>query len=78
MTNHPNRSRTYFTVRYGREIAKFSSNRDAMHFAEAMSLLSAHSDCLIEVGHKTGIVGQYRNGNTTPEFELHHSLRDNG
>ena len=78
MTNHPNRRRTYFTVRYGRELAKFSSNRDAMHFAEAMSLLPSHGDYLIEVSHKTGIVGQYRNGKTTPEFQLHHDCRDNG
>lgn len=76
MANHPNRNRTAFTVRYGREIAKFSSNRDAMHFAEAMSL--ANPGYLIEVGHKTGLVGQYRNGDTTPEFQLHHDVRDNG
>ena len=75
MTNHPNRSRTYFTVRYGNgHIAKFSCNRDAMHFAEAQS----RGGELVEVQHKTGLVGQYQNGRTTPEFELHHSLRDNG
>lgn len=78
MTSHPNRSRTFYTVRYGREIAKFSSNRDAMRFAEAKSAEPTFRNWLIEVGHKTGLVGQYRNGATMPEFELHHSLRDNG
>ena len=78
MTNHPSRSKTPFTVRYGRDTAKFSSNRDAMHFAQAKSLAPGFVDWLIEVQHKTGLVGQYRNGATTPEFELHHSLRDNG
>lgn len=78
MTNHPNRNRTTFTVRYGRDIAKFSSNRDAMHFAEARSREPQLHNWLIEVGHKTGLVGQYRNGLTTPEFQMHHECRDNG
>lgn len=77
MANHPNRSRTHFTVRYGREIAKFSSNRDAMHFAEAKSREIPFRNHLIEVGHKTGLVGQYQNGRTTKEFEQHHECRDN-
>lgn len=75
MTNHPNRRRTYFTVRYGKDLAKFSSNMDAMEFAERMSLRTGH---LIEVQHKTGLVGQYKNGVTTPEFAAHHMLRSNG
>lgn len=78
MTNHPNRKRTYFTVRYGNHIAKFSSNRDAMYFAEMKSRSSEFFGYLIEVGHKTGIVGQYQNGSTTSEFQLHHDCRDNG
>lgn len=78
MTNHPNRNRTTFTVRYGREIAKFSSNRDAMHFAEAKSADPMFRNWLIEVQHKTGLVGQYRNGATTREFIGHHECRDNG
>lgn len=78
MTNHPNRTKTLYVVRYGGEIAKFSSNSDAMRFAQSKSIAPAFSDWLIEVQHKTGIVGQYRNGATTPEFELHHNLRDNG
>lgn len=75
MTNHPNRSKTFFSVRYQGHIAKFSSNRDAMYFAEAKSVSTGD---LIEVRHKSGIVGQYSGGKTLPEFELHHSLRDNG
>jgi len=78
MTNHPNRSRTPFTVRYGNQVAKFSSNRDAMYFAESVSERVAYRKQLVEVLHKTGIVGQYQGGLTTREFELHHSLRDNG
>lgn len=85
MTNHPNRKKTYFTVRYGNHIAKFSSNRDAMRFAEAVSASPDFYDwqglgngTLIEVSHKSGLVGQYRNGKTTPEFQIHHNCRDNG
>lgn len=78
MANHPNRSRTFYTVRYGRDVAKFSSNRDAMRYAEAKSGEPQFRDWLIDVGHKTGLVGQYRNGRTTEEFQLHHDCRDNG
>lgn len=73
---HRNRSKTHFTVRYGAHIAKFSSNRDAMYFAEAKSSIPGMGT--VEVGCKSGLVGQYDKGQTTPEFELHHSLRDNG
>ena len=76
MTNHPNRSKTYFTVRYGRELAKFSSNRDAMYFAEAKSSIPGIG--WVEVRAKSGLVGQYRDGKTTPEFQAHHDCRDNG
>ena len=69
MTNHPNRSRTYYTVRLGREVAKFSNYKHAMNFA---CYYSAMGSGVLEVGHKTGIVGQYRNGATTPEFQAHH------
>lgn len=75
MTNHPNRKRPMFTVRYGCETAKFSSYRDAMYFAEAQSF--THEGHLIEVGHKSGLVGQYRSGRTTDEFKQHHECRDN-
>ena len=75
MTNHPNRRKTFFTVRYGHHVAKFSSNKDAMYFAQAKSLETGD---LIEVNHKTGIVGQYSMGKTFPEFQLHHDCRDNG
>jgi hypothetical protein len=78
MPNHPNRSRVHFTVRYGREIAKFSSNRDAMAFAAAKSAEPAFRGWLIEVGHKTGLVGQYRDGKTTAEFQAHHDCASNG
>lgn len=77
MTNHRNRNKTYFTVRYGRHIAKFSSNRDALRYAEAVSSTPEFHGWLIEVGHKTGLVGQYRNGSTTEEFRLHHDCREN-
>lgn len=78
MTNHPNRSKTPFTVRYGRDVAKFSSNRDAMLFAETKSREPMFQGWLIEVGHKSGLVGQYQNGRTTEEFQAHHDCRDNG
>ena len=75
MTNHPNRNRTFFTVRYGHHVAKFSSNKDAMYFCEAKSV---ECGLLLCVEHKTGLVGQYSNGKTLPEFQLHHDCRDNG
>jgi hypothetical protein len=65
--NHPNRQRTPYTVRIGRDVAKFSNYLHAMDFAAANS----YGGRLTEVGHKTGIVGQYCNGKTTPEFALH-------
>lgn len=58
-----------FTVAYLGEIAKFSSYKDAMLFAQAVSA----SNELIEVRHQTGLVGQYQGGNPTPEFAEHHS-----
>jgi hypothetical protein len=73
MTNHPNRKRTYYTVRLGNDIAKFSNYLHAMSFAAANS----YGRRLVEVGHKMGIVGQYRDGKTTPEFAQHDkSYRD--
>lgn len=68
------RRATHYTVTYGPHVAKFSCNRDAMRFAEDMSREGGFS---VEVEHLTGLVGQYRNGKTTPEFQLHHDLRDN-
>lgn len=65
--NHPNRKRTPYVVRIGNDVAKFSNYLHAMDFACANSL----GGRLLEVGHSTGTVGQYRNGKTTPEFELH-------
>ncbi len=70
-------SRTHFTVKYGKHVAKFSSSRDAMHFAQAKSAEPRFLNWLIEVGHKTGLVGQYQNGMTTEEFRENHELRDN-
>ena len=65
---------TAFTVTYGPHVAKFSRNRDAMRFAEAVSRDGFDAD----VEHSTGLVGQYRNGRTTAEFRHHHDCRDNG
>lgn len=58
-----------FTVPYFGEIAKFSSYKDAMLFAQAVSA----SNELIEVRHTAGVVGQYRAGKPTPRFEDHHA-----
>ena len=75
MANHPRRKRTFFTVRYQAQIAKFSSNRDAMEFAEH---ISRRISDLVQVEHKTALVGQYQHGCTTLEFAQHHELRANG
>ena len=69
MTNHPNRKRTFYVVRVGKDVAKFSNYLHAMDFAAANS----YGGALIEVQHKSGLVGQYRDGKTTPEFALHDS-----
>lgn len=76
MTNHPNRSqKTHFVVRYGNDKrARFSDYFDAMWFAEQVSMKAGWA----EVGHKTGLVGQYNNGVTTPEFAAHHATRTAG
>jgi hypothetical protein len=65
--NHPNRKQTPYSVRIGNDVAKFSNYLHAMDFAAAMS----YGARLTEVAHRTGIVGQYRNGKTTPEFAPH-------
>lgn len=67
MATHPNRTKCHYSVRIGRDVAKFTNYLHAMDFACANS----YGGRLVEVGHKTGIVGQYRDGKTTPEFELH-------
>lgn len=58
-----------FTVPYFGEIAKFSSYKDAMLFAQAMSAAKE----VIEVRHAAGVVGQYWGGKPTPRFEQHHA-----
>jgi len=60
---------SFFVVPYLGEVAKFSSYKDAMLFAQAVSA----SDELIEVRHTAGIVGQYRAGKPTPRYAEHHS-----
>jgi hypothetical protein len=52
------------------EVAKFSSYCRAMDFAAAISREAP--DYLIQVGTSSALVGQYKNGRTTPEFSLHH------
>jgi hypothetical protein len=64
--------RTKFTVTYGSDIARFSDYIHAMQFARMISK-SRHS---AEVSSKElgGIIGQYVNGETTPEFKMHDSV----
>ncbi len=58
-----------FIVPYLGEIAKFSSYKDAMLFAQAVSAAKE----VIEVRHTAGVVGQYWGGRPTPRFEEHHA-----
>lgn len=63
--------RCKFSVEYGHDrIAKFSHYRDAMLFARDMS--DTRPWRLIEVFESSGIVGQFLNGFTTPEFREHY------
>lgn len=66
-------TQTHYAVVYGRahKAARFSDFADAMWFAEQMSARHGWA----EVAHKTGLVGQYKNGTTTPEFAHHHATR---
>lgn len=63
--------RTRYIVQCRGEIARFSSYRHALLFAEMLS----GRDCpgqLVEVSAPDGLVGQYRDGRPTPEFKQHH------
>jgi len=51
-------------------IARFSEYWHAMEFAQGISRrFYGH---LIEVAARDGLVGQYQDGQSTPEFEAHH------
>lgn len=54
----------------GDHVAQFSSHRQALLFAEFISREPGAG--LIEVAAPDGLVGQYRRGIPTPEFEQHH------
>lgn len=59
-----------FSVAYLGEVAKFSSYRDAMTFAQAVSA----ADEVVKVEHRqTGVVGQYRAGKPLPGYLEHHA-----
>ena len=60
--------RIKYTVRVSDEIARFSYYRHAMLFARLVS----ENGHIAEVSAKDGLVGQYMNGDATPEFKLHH------
>ena len=65
--------RTHFMVNVRGEVAKFSGYKQAMLFADYMS----RKGDLVEVRDKSGIVGQYQNGVSTPEFRQHHATLEN-
>jgi hypothetical protein len=50
--------------------ARFSSQWHARLFAVALS--ERMPDLLIEMSARDGLIGQYRAGVSTPEFEQHH------
>lgn len=68
--------RTYYSVNYGRHVAKFSDHHDAMAYARRLSEFTRSNGeplyNLVEVVHASGVVGQYHKGETTPEFQGHH------
>lgn len=54
----------------GEHIARFSEQWHARIFAIALSeRMPGH---LIELRVQEGLIGQYRGGDTTPEFKQHH------
>ena len=53
----------------GKQIAAFASELLARRFAIRFTLLYPWT---LELHHRSGIVGQYTRGNSSPEFELHH------
>lgn len=65
MANHPNRKKTPYTVLIGSDVGLFSNYLQAMDFA----CISSFGGALIEVHDASGVVGQYRDGKPTPEFE---------
>ena len=67
--------RCKYAVHYGNEVARFSGYGHAMEFAR---YISAAGGWLAEVTGPTGMVGQYSDGETTPEFVAHHATRGPG
>jgi hypothetical protein len=70
MSNHPNRVRFPYKVHASVPMAAFASYSHAMNYARDLS--KASPGALVEVHEKSGIVGQYQNGETTEEFVHHH------
>jgi hypothetical protein len=64
--------RTKYVVRVHGETARFSSLVHAMQFARDHSASPRFPNWLVEVEGPGGLVGQYQNGKTTAEFQLHH------
>ena len=60
--------KTKFAVEYAGRVARFSDYPDAMYFARDCSAM-VHG--LVEVSDKTGLIGQFFDGDTTREFEAH-------
>lgn len=58
--------RTRYAVHYGDKLARFSHYRDAMFFARDQSGGRA-----VEVSSADGLVGQFLDQKTTPEFQQH-------
>lgn len=69
--------KTRYAVSYtmgGREcVARFSEHSEAMCFAR---FIARNAEVQAVGGKGPGLVGQYRNGETTPEFQLHHGYTD--
>lgn len=63
--------RTQYVVHVGNEVARFSDLRHACLFGIMISeRMPTH---LIEISVHAGLIGQYRNGRPTPEFEYRYT-----
>lgn len=64
--------RTKYIVYAGDDVARFSDEVHARVFAVTQS--KRMPGFLLEISEKSGLIGQYQNGEPTDEFKTHHKL----
>ena len=66
------RKPTHYVVTGGLGVARFSDYTDAKRYAAHLSMWHPHRLIEVEGKRERGLIGQYRAGQPTPEFKMHH------